>query len=229
MEQNFEPETILTDAPVDAPEEENSPSEPNCTSPSEPGITPPAAPRFTPKQKTAAILSLAAGFFAVKLAIGNSSPLGAAIYTALAFILTAVFIFSEGRPIRVKDAVIPTAAVVLSAGCVLTSVPALRALIVLTEIPLYVYWVYCALSGSQESFPGKYAFFELLKGAFVTPIPSMGILWPAMFTKTGGKNKNTLWWILLGIVIALFPTAVIISLLSYDQAFTDLLGKLTAR
>ena len=188
---------------------------------------PTPARTFTSKHKTAAWLALGAGFFAARFLIANSSPLGSLILSVLIYILTSVFIFTEGRTVKIKDVVIPTAATILSLGNIITSVPALRALISLTLCILYVYWVYCALSGSNEGFPGKLAFFELIKAVFVVALPSFGTIWPALFTKRKEGSKSTFGWVILGIAVALIPTAVIISLLSYDSAFTELLGKLT--
>ena len=183
---------------------------------------------FSAKLKTAAWISLFAGFFAARFFLANAAPLGSAILSVLIYALTAVFIFSEGRAVKIKDVVIPTAATILSFGNIVTSVPALRALILLVLFILYVYWVFCALGGSNEGFPGRLAFFELIKAVFVVSIPSMGTVWPALFSKRREGTKSTFGWVLLGIAVALIPTAIIVSLLSYDSAFTELLGKLTS-
>lgn len=182
---------------------------------------------FHPKLKAAAWISLLAGFFAARLLPVNSSPLGSLLLSVFIFALTAVFIFSEGRKLKIKDVVIPTVATIISAGTIATSVPVLRDIISVTLIVLYLYWVRCALGSASEGFPGKFAFFELIKAVFVVAIPSVGTIWRVLFSKKKEGSKSMFGWILLGIVVALIPTAAIVSLLSYDKAFTDLLAKLT--
>ena len=184
-------------------------------------------PRFSPLQKTAAIACLLVCFLAARLLTAPECALGTLIVAGIAYVLTAVYVFINARPVSPRDAVIPTVALVLSVGCIFTSVPVLRGLICLAVLVMYIYWVYCALSSSGEAFPGRLAFFDLLKACLIVPIPSMGTLWPALFQKRGGKSNRTLWLVLAGIAIAVVPTAVIIALLSYDAAFTDLLGKIT--
>ena len=184
-------------------------------------------PRFSSKQKTAAWCALVAGFFAARLLLWNFFPLGSLIFSLAVYIATSLFIFTEGRTVKVKDVVIPTAATVLSFGHIVTSDRVLQNLISLALCIMYVYWVWSALADSKEGFPGKLAFFELIKAVFVVALPSFGTIWPALFSKRRAGSKNTVGWILLGIAVALVPTAAIVGLLSYDSDFIKLMGKLT--
>ena len=186
------------------------------------------APRFTKKHKTAAWCALAAGFFAVRLTPAASDPLGSLLLSLGLYLATSVFIFTEGRSPRIKDIVIPTAATILSFGQVVSSDPVLRTITVLTLCLLYVYWVRSALDPDSEGFPGKLAVFELIRAVFVVALPSMGQLWPALFSRKKDGSKNTVLWVLLGFAVALVPTAAIVSLLSYDKAFTEILNKFTS-
>lgn len=183
-------------------------------------------PRFSPAQKAAAWVALVLCIGAARLLTVPEPGIGIFIFALGIYGATAAFVFKRGVP-GAKSAVIPTLALVLAAGCFFTTVPVLRALTVLALCIMYVYWVFCALSGSEEGFPGELAFFELLKGAFVLPLPSMGTLWPALLQKRRGKNSRTVAWILAGVALAAVPTAVIVALLSYDSAFTGLLEKIT--
>ncbi len=181
----------------------------------------------SPKIKAAAYLALVSGFLAARLLPVSENPLGTTAVTLLIYALTAAFILTEKGKKPLGTFVLPILGIALSAGGIVTSVPVLRSLIAIAQCILYVYWVYIALVGAGERFPGVNAIFELIKAACVMAIPSMGALWPAAFAKGKGKSKNSFGWILLGVLVAVIPTAIIVSLLSYDSAFTDLLGRLT--
>lgn len=99
-------------------------------------------PRFSSKQKTAAWCALVAGFFAARLLLWNFFPLGSLIFSLAVYIATSLFIFTEGRTVKVKDVVIPTAATVLSFGHIVTSDRVLQNLISLALCIMYVYWVW---------------------------------------------------------------------------------------
>lgn len=79
-----------------------------------------------------------------------------------------------------------------------------------------------------ERAPGKYFFFDSIRALFVLPYGSFGKLFGALFRKregsgTGKKIGRTLLYILLGLLVAVFPTLLAIELLKYDAGFADLI------
>lgn len=183
---------------------------------------------FSPGETAAAWIALIAGYALMRVFPASGHPLGAAAVAASMYILTAVFVLTRGKKLSARDILFPVAAVILSAGYITTSVPILRTLISLWCAVSYVYWAYCALAGSDESFPGELAFFDFIKAAFIMPFSSFGCIWKALFAKKSGRRGGrTFAWILLGLAVAVVPTAAIIALLSYDEAFTEILRKVT--
>lgn len=89
----------------------------------------------------------------------------------------------------------------------------------------YCYFVAAATENRLEGGFSSYILIDFLKAVFVIPFSGVGGLFAAMFSK---KNKlsSVVGKVILGIVIAIVPTAAVFSLLSFDSGFLHILSKI---
>lgn len=89
----------------------------------------------------------------------------------------------------------------------------------------YCYFVAASTENRIEGGFSSYILIDFLKAVFVIPFSGVGGLFTAMFSK---KNKlsSVIGKVILGIVIAIVPTAAVFSLLSFDSGFLHILGKI---
>lgn len=90
----------------------------------------------------------------------------------------------------------------------------------------FIYFLYKSFDTSVERSPGKLFFFDIIKAACVAPFSGFGRFFPALFSKRENKKHSALLWVLVGLAASVIPTSIVISLLSYDGRFSDLLSKL---
>lgn len=90
----------------------------------------------------------------------------------------------------------------------------------------FIYFLYKSFDASVERSPGKLFFFDIVKAVCVAPFSGFGRFFPALFKKRKNNKHSALLWILIGLAASVIPTSVVISLLSYDGRFIELLSKL---
>lgn len=89
----------------------------------------------------------------------------------------------------------------------------------------YCYFVAAATENRIEGGISSYILIDFLKAVFIIPFSGVGGIFAAMFSK---KNKlsSVMGKVILGVIIAIVPTAVVFSLLSFDSGFLNLLSKI---
>lgn len=99
----------------------------------------------------------------------------------------------------------------------------------------WFYMVFCLSGASKERFPDMHLLREVPASLCVIPFKAPGHLFSALFSahrsangQTKGTNRvgKTLGFVMLGLIIAIIPTVVVGILLSYDDHFTQLMGRL---
>lgn len=148
-------------------------------------------------------------------------PLGMCIVIIASLVVTIVVLFK--KRVRFGVAAIGSAVmcVVFAAALVFSSDAFAQFFAFLGSVLGYSYFVYAATGNKIEK-----GFSDLLPVDFalallVMPFKAFGRVWVAMFT--GKKSGKPVLKIMLGIAVAIIPTAVVTSLLSYDEGFSKLL------
>ena len=90
------------------------------------------------------------------------------------------------------------------------------------SVVAYLYFIYTAFTGYKKRFSNS-LILELFKVLFVLPFYSFVSVFRALFSGKAGFSGKLLLKIFLGLAIAIIPTAVILGLLSYDEAFMQLI------
>ena len=119
-------------------------------------------------------------------------------------------------------------ALVISFSLILTTNDFIHFFSYIYSLATFGYFVYYACGNSLGEGFTNLIISDFFKALIIMPFCSFGCMFKAMFAG-GSKRKNKVFLkILIGIGIAFIPTLIVLSLLSYDSNFTDLLNKIFA-
>ncbi len=154
----------------------------------------------------------------------NDSPAGGFLLMISLYVITTVFLAIKGARFNAMAVISALSAVTLSFGLILSDNPVIHFFSYTYALITYLYYVYSSFGNSLKNGFCDLVTIDYLKALFVLPFAAFGSLFTAIFTgKKGGKAFRRL---LLGIAIAIIPTAIVLSLLSYDAGFTKLMDKI---
>lgn len=178
-------------------------------------------------------IAIVAAYLWCRLTPASTRPLGAFIMTLALFIAGGVFLALSGA--RQNRRSIPCAAstLILSLSFILSSNGFIHFLTLAWVLCCFMLWVLLSYGGGLEKYPGDLLFYDTVKAVFVMPFASFGAIFSSLLpTRTkdddgarrrGGKQVG---FAVIGLLIAVIPTAVVILLLSYDKNFSEIGSKL---
>ncbi len=149
------------------------------------------------------------------------APLGMLITSAVAIIATTAILAKKGAAFNFYSIFSAFASVTFAASFLFTGSEFINFLAMLCSASAYFYFVYSATGNRAEKDISNVIPLDIVRAAFVFPFVSFGKLFPAMFARKS-KSSNTVFKVLLGLVIAVIPTAVVVAFLSYDDEFASL-------
>lgn len=178
-------------------------------------------------------IAIVAAYLWCRLTPASTRPLGAFLMTLALFIAGGVFLALSGA--RQNRRSIPCAAstLILSLSFILSSNGFIHFLTLAWVLCCFMLWVLLSYGGGLEKYPGYLLFYDTVKAVFVMPFASFGAIFSSLLpTRTkdddgarrrGGKQVG---FAVIGLLIAVIPTAVVILLLSYDKNFSEIGSKL---
>ena len=184
---------------------------------------PKPAPRsYTVMESVFAWVCMGLGFFFWR-GLAVIGALGSMIFLWAAFLSAAVFLKCRGATFRGLPTAAMVSALTLSPALLLGTQPLIRFCTFIFGAAAWCYFVSHTAGAPEQVKPGRWG--ADLWRALVMPLASMerGQLFRGMFSHIDRKRSGGLLKVLGGIGIAILPTIVVIALLSYDRAFTDLL------
>ena len=186
----------------------------------------PAAPSGIPREKLAAWLFLALGYFFCCAFPMSKRPLFAALYLTALYVLS-FFVLLRGRRRfgLVQKLVLLSAALALLAA-LLWADTGNAFLCFLYALTAYAYLLYAATGNCLEKGLSALVGTDLVRALFVFPFSSFGKLFPSLASRGGQSAGKLLLKILFGLLLAVLPTAAALSLLSYDSGFRAIVEKL---
>ncbi len=195
----------------------------------------PYPPSNPPKQKPVfsgmdtlfAWLSFTIGFF---LCLGLpvvENPLGTMLSLWGLFALGELYLRRNGIKPGASSFVLLGMVVLFSLGLITGGNNGLRRLFVFLALCAFSYRSYLASGLGGRACFGKQFLSHLFYAVFALPTQSVVYFAPALFSRKGdNKLGKTLAMVLLGLGLALLPTAIVVALLCYDAQFTALLEKI---
>ncbi len=154
------------------------------------------------------------------------NPLGGFLTVVLLFSAMAVAVrlnrVKAGKLSWVSAALGP----VISAATVLSSNATLQTIAFLYSLTALCYFVYSAYGNRLEHGFGDTVLLDLIRSVAVMPFISFKGISKALFYGRARSGGRALAKIIVGAILAILPTAVVVSLLSYDKGFNELLGSI---
>ncbi len=153
-------------------------------------------------------------------------PLGAALLVIGVFITTAAIICIKGGSLKGLPLAALITAILAAVTLLFTSNGFLHFFAYSYCIAAYGYFIYTAFGNAALPGWNDLFFLDFIKALLIAPFHSFFALFQSLFAKKGKLNGRFLLKIFAGIAMAVVPTAIIISLLSYDSGFTKILADL---
>ncbi len=169
-------------------------------------------------------ISLICAYLFCRVSPIHDSPAGGFLLIVSLYVITTVFLAVKGAKFTPMAVIAATSSVVLSLGLILSDNAMIHFFSYTYALVTYLYYVYASFGNSLKKGFCDLIAIDYFKALFVLPFVRFSALFTAVFT--GKKGGKTLRRLLVGIGIAIIPTAIIFSLLSYDSSFNKLIEKM---
>lgn len=175
---------------------------------------------FLTLESVFAWLSLLAGYLFCRAFPANSNPLGATLFIIALFVAATIVLKVRQTKIPLLSIIAAVSAIVISLTLILSGNAFLNFFAFSYALIVYFYFVYSSTGNSLKRGFSNFILIDFIKALFVLPFSSMGLMFKAMFSSRSGKKLPLK--IIAGLGIALIPTGIVLSLLSYDSSFLSL-------
>ena len=180
--------------------------------------------KYSVAQTVFAWVSLAIGYLFCRAFPIFDVPLGSFLLLTLLFIITLAVLKKDGT--RVGKAVIGLFIIgfAVALALVLTSNPALHFVGFFFAVAIYGYAVYSANSNRLENGLSDLVIVDFVRALVLFPLSSLADVFKAMFYGKASSCGKVLLKIIGGAALAVVPTVIVFTLLSYDSGFTGILS-----
>ena len=184
----------------------------------------PAAPKrkYSAFESTLAWLCLLVGFLFCRVAPATDHPFGGFLLVFGVYIATFIFLAAKRIKVSALKLVMGISGMLMALPLIITTSDFIVKLSFGYSVIVYLYFLYSLKTGKKK-FLRNYLIIDLFKVLFVLPFYSFVSIFRAMFSGKGGLSGKLILKIVLGIAIAIIPTAIILALLSYDEAFMEII------
>ena len=170
-------------------------------------------------------LTLVAAYLFWRFFPVSDAPLGGFVLVVIFFIITTVISKINGARLTTVPILVGISAIIISASLIICSNSFMYFLAYSYVIGAYCYFVFAVNGNVTKKGFNDLILVDYIKSLFILPFCSFGCLFKGLFSRRNRKNGKAILKILLGIGIALIPTGIVISLLSYDENFTTILNR----
>ena len=181
---------------------------------------------FSAIESIFAWFSLLCGYLFCRVSPISQSPFGGLCFIALLFAATTVILAIKKCKFRVLPLCVEASAVTISLSLFLTSNAFLHFLSYTYALASYCYFVYAVCGNELETGFSNFILMDYFKAIVITPFFCIGYLFRALFSGKLKKSGKTIGKLALGIAITFIPTLIVFFLLSYDNAFMDLIERI---
>lgn len=175
---------------------------------------------FSRVECTFAWLSLILGYIFCRVFPATDNPLTAFIFIILLYAVTFIVLALKGIKFSIIPVLTAISAVLAASSLFIGSNEFLGFFTYTYSLAAYTYFVYTATGNSVDKIFSNFMPIDFIKALFVLPFLSIGKLFKALFL--GKKSGKTVLKVIAGFVVAIIPTIIVFSLLSYDSSFMKL-------
>ena len=198
---------------------------PDCASPASAG----KKTEYRPFHAAAALIALVTGYLFIRWFVLPAQALAAFIFAEGFGLLSLAVLVS--RSVSARKAPSFPACLLIAADIALPAVYLMAGekdiSLLVSAFLIFSYPLFYLLAfGSEDGRVGDGLFFDMIKAVFVMPFASFVSVFPAIVSPLRGKKAGKLiCYVLLGIVIAFVPAAIVTALLtSADPAFSNMIS-----
>ncbi len=169
-------------------------------------------------------ISMLAGYAFCRTVPVSSSPFGAVLYMIALFAVTTVVIVKRGARLSAMPVAVMALAIVVSASLFFTANAYVHFAAYMFAIACYCYFVYSCFGNCIEKGFSDFILIDYFKALLIMPFTALGDVFLAIASGNNKKHGKVALKALFGIGLAIIPSAIVISLLSYDSDFTKILN-----
>ena len=184
------------------------------------------SPAFSGKERAFAWLLLAAGYFFWRVFPMSQKPLGAVLYLLSLSVLTFGVVLRGKLRFGAVQKLVALSALLAAATALLWANRFLSFICFVYLMAAAVYLVYAATGNTLEEGLSTLVGADLVRALLVYPFSSFSKLFPALSPGRGKGFWKSVLKVLLGLFLAVLPTFLALSLLSYDSGFSSVMEKL---
>ncbi len=189
-------------------------------------FAPPAPRAYSTAESVFAWVCLLAGYLLCRLVPVTDAPLGGFLMILGLFTVTLIVLHLKGFACPVGAWCVAGSALVVGAALLFCTEPFLHRLCFWYALVAYAYFVYSSTGNTLQNGLSDLVLIDSFRAAIVMPFCARANVFVALFSGKAKNSGKAVAKVLVGLLIALVPTAVVLGLLSYDSGFSELLGRL---
>ncbi len=189
-------------------------------------FTPPEPRSYSTAESVFAWVCLLMGYLFCRLVPVADAPLGGFLFVLGLFAVTLIVLYLKGFTCPANAWCAAGSAIAVSAALLFCAEPFLHRLSFWYALAAYSYFVYAATGNSLRKGLSDLVLVDTFKAAIVMPFCAHANVFAALFSGKAKNSGKAIAKVLIGLLLALVPTAAVLTLLSYDSGFSELLGKI---
>ena len=178
---------------------------------------------FSAIQSVFAWISLLSGYLFCRVFPVTKSPLGGLCFIVLLFTATIIILTLSKYKFKALHLCVAASAVIIALSLFLTTNAFLHFLSYTYALASYCHFIYAVCGNELESGFSNFILMDYFKAIVIAPFSAIGYLFRAMFSGKFQEGGKAIGKLALGIGITLIPTTLVFLLLSYDNAFSELM------
>jgi len=183
----------------------------------------PSKRSFDATDSVFAWVSVILGYIFCRAFPSTLKPLYSLIFIILLYAATFVILIFKKAKIGKAALAVAASGIMVSLSLFLSGNPVIHIFAFGYGALAYCYFVYTSFENRLESGISSLILIDFIKAAFVVPFKATGGILSAMFSKNNNKFGSVIGKILVGVLIAIIPTAIVFNLLSFDSGFLNIL------
>lgn len=183
--------------------------------------SPSVPPRtFSGAECVFAWLSLLLGYTFCRAFPASDNPLSAFVFVLLLYGATFIILAIKGLRFTITPILTAVSSILVASSLVIGNNEFLNFFAYTYSLAAYTYFVYTSTGNSVNKIFSNYMPIDFIKALFVLPFISFNKIFKALFL--GKKSGKMALKVIAGLAIAIIPTIIVFSLLSYDSSFMKL-------
>ena len=178
---------------------------------------------FNTVETVFAWICFAIGYAFCRVFPASANPFGGFLFIITLFVVTAVILKIKGARLTGMPLAAGISALLMGTSLLFSANLFIHFFAYAYCLGAYGYFLYTAFGNAAEQGLNDLLFIDFFKALLIAPFRSFIALFRGVFSGKSQVGGKTLLKIIAGIGVAIVPTVIIISLLSYDSGFSDLL------